>query len=163
MKNELLMKARTLLENQTPMAFDCGLTCDAACCSSDEDGQGGVYLFPGEEALIGSGWMTVNDEDLACLPVRMMTCEGECDRSKRPLGCMIFPLTPVVDDNGHVDVRFDVRAKPLCPIMRDGLRGLRFDFVEAVRKALNLIAQDEEGLVFLKKWQEQEEKFYFTL
>ena len=32
------------------MLTDCGLLCGAACCQPDEDGQGGVHLFPGERA-----------------------------------------------------------------------------------------------------------------
>lgn len=164
MDRKRLEAARKLLENVTPMAFDCGRTCQAACCQSDEDGQGGVFLFPGEEALIGGDWARIEQADeLFGAPALMLTCAGTCDRSKRPLGCMIFPLTPVVDEAGHVDVRFDCRARPLCPILRDGLRGLRRDFVKAVRQALNEIAADPEGLAFLKEWQALEEQYDFKL
>lgn len=157
-------RARALLANQTPMAFDCGRTCQAACCKSDEEGHGGVFLFPGEEKLIGTDWARVSDasEDFGA-PALMMTCAGTCDRMKRPLGCMIFPLTPVVDEQGRVDVRFDYRARPLCPILRDGLRGLRRDFVAAARQALGEIARDPEGLAFLRAWQALEEQYHFEL
>ena len=76
---------------------------------------------------------------------------------------MIFPLTPVVDEGGAVDVRFDYRARPLCPILRDGLRGLRGEFIDAARQALNEIARDPEGLAFLRAWQALEEQYHFEL
>ena len=63
MNREYLMKARTLLMNVTPMARDCGRSCGAACCQPDEDGQGGVYLFPGEEELLGEiAWGKVAED-----------------------------------------------------------------------------------------------------
>ena len=46
-----VMAAREQLCDLTPLLTDCGALCDAACCHSDADGQGGVYLFPGEETL----------------------------------------------------------------------------------------------------------------
>ena len=159
-----LEAARGLLVDQTPMAFDCGRTCQAACCKSDEEGRGGVFLFPGEEALIGTDWADVTDASgIFGARALMLTCDGQCERAKRPLGCMIFPLTPVVDGKGRVDVRFDHRARPLCPILRDGLRGLRGEFVDAARSALREIARDLEGLAFLRAWQDLEEKYRFEL
>lgn len=159
-----LETARRMLASVTPMAFDCGRTCQAACCKSDEDGQGGMFLFPGEENLTGTDWANITQADaLFGAPAKMLTCTGTCARERRPLGCMIFPLTPVVDAEGHVDVRFDCRARPLCPILRDGIRGLQGDFVAAVRAALNEIAADEEGLAFLRSWQALEEQYDFKL
>ena len=46
-----VMAAREQLCDLTPLLTDCGALCGAACCHSDADGQGGVYLFPGEETL----------------------------------------------------------------------------------------------------------------
>lgn len=163
MMNDNLLMARKMLEAVFPMAWDCGRTCGAACCQPDEDGQGGVYLFPGEEALCGGDWADIVDARMGEREVRMLVCEGECEREKRPLGCMIFPLTPVVDAAGQVDVRFDCRARAMCPLLRDGLGGLNREFVETVRRALLLIASDREGLAFLREWQALEEQFDFRL
>ena len=44
---EAVKQARDLLERVTPLRRDCGGVCGAACCQSDEDGQGGMLLFPG--------------------------------------------------------------------------------------------------------------------
>ena len=163
MNIKLLQAARELLENQTPMNRDCGEICGAACCQCDEDGQGGVFLFPGEEALVDSAARQIDSETELNGPTRLFLCDGRCDRSKRPLGCMIFPLTPTVDEAGRVDVRFDVRARPLCPLLRDGVRGLRFEFTDAVREALSLIAQDPDGLAFLRAWEALERQYDFKL
>ena len=48
---EAVLEARRLLECVTPLKTDCGRACGGACCQPDEDGQGGMLLFPGEEAL----------------------------------------------------------------------------------------------------------------
>ena len=45
---EAVMAARDLLEQVTPLRTDCGRYCGGACCLSDEDGQGGMLLVPGE-------------------------------------------------------------------------------------------------------------------
>ncbi len=163
MDREKLMRARVMLADCTPMNHDCGLCCGAACCQPDEDGKGGVYLFPGEEALLG-GWARVEtDIDGPGGGARMLVCDGTCERAKRPLGCMIFPLTPEVDSDGSVAVRFDARARPLCPLLRNGLMGVRRDFRETVREALQLIASDPEGLAFLREWERVERRFDFHL
>ena len=153
-----LTQARGLLASVTPMNADCGRYCGAACCKPDDDGRGSVALFPGEEALIDPAIrvVTQDGQKLAC-------CDGTCRREGRPLGCMIFPLTPAVDDYGVVTARFDVRARPVCPLLRNGLMGLRRDFREAVTRALSLIAEDEEGLAFLRDWQSREAAYHFEL
>jgi len=115
----------------------------------DEDGQGGVYLFPGEEKLLpgkSDGFAPVYD------------CGGVCEREKRPLGCRIFPLTPVKSEKGWT-VRMDRRARAMCPLVRSGLRGLDPEFVRAVRRALLRIACKPEGEAFLVKWQALEDCF----
>lgn len=148
------------------MARDCGRLCGAACCQPDADGQGGVYLFPGEEELLGPlDWAEVVTDRIALggRPARMLVCRGECDRERRPLGCMIFPLTPQMDEEGGMEVRFDLRARAMCPLLRHGLSGMRRDFVADVKKALQLIAEDEEGLRFLRDWEELERQYELTL
>ena len=49
--SQALRKARALLEGETPLNRDCGGLCGAACCQPDEDGLGGMLLFPGEAAF----------------------------------------------------------------------------------------------------------------
>ena len=163
MDRERLEQARELLLNVTPMNRDCGRICGAACCQPDEDGQGGVFLFPGEEDLVGLDWATISHVDGGPGEGLMFTCGGTCDRNRRPLGCMIFPLTPETDGKGRVAMRFDARSRPLCPLLRNGLMGLRSDFREAARQAMQLIASDPEGLRFLREWEALERQYDFKL
>ena len=48
---DAVLRAREMLMDVTPLRRDCGGVCGAACCACDEDGQGGMLLFPGEDAL----------------------------------------------------------------------------------------------------------------
>lgn len=158
-----LEAARARMNDVCPLERDCGRLCGAACCQPDDDGQGGMYLFPGEEELAGGDWASVLPAMMGGRATGILLCSGECDRARRPLGCMIFPLTPTVDGQGKVDVRFDYRARRMCPLLRYGLRGLKREFVDAAREALQIIASDEEGLQFLRDWQALEEQFDFKL
>ena len=144
-----IRRAWAALGNLTPMAQDCGALCGAACCQPDADGQGGVHLVPGEGALLrDANWGRVVPSTLA----PMLVCEGPCDRDRRPLGCRIFPLTPVRGRDGRWTVRMDARARAMCPLTRGGLRGLDPAFVRAARDALRAVAEDPEGDAFLERW-----------
>ena len=149
MRPDILLKARNAIGDCTPMLRDCGMLCQAACCQPDADGQGGVHLFPGEEALLSECvWGRIVPEDFA----PMLVCEGMCQRDARPLGCRIFPLTPVRGKNGKWTVRMDVRARAMCPLAAHGLSGLDPAFPRAVRDALRIVAEDPEGDAILEKW-----------
>ena len=157
MSPEIIERACAIIGELTPMSVDCGTLCGAACCQTDEDGQGGVHLFPGEaERLRDREWVASILRD-GFAPV--MTCEGRCDRHERPLGCRIFPLTPVRGRNGRWTVRLDARARAMCPLTDSGIGGLNPDFVKAVREALREIASDPEGDAFLEKWHALEEEY----
>lgn len=157
MNAELLDRACARIGALTPMLADCGALCGAACCHADEDGQGGVYLFPGEaERLRACDWVA------GTLPgsfAPVMMCDGHCERDRRPLGCRIFPLTPARGKNGRWTVRLDVRARAMCPLVRSGINGLNPDFVKAVRDALRIVAEDPEGDAFLERWRALEEEY----
>ena len=156
MDGTLLERAYMALGDRTPMLTDCGQLCGAACCRPDEDGQGGVHLFPGErERLEARDWARIVPASFA----PMLWCDGACEREARPLGCRIFPLTPVRGANGRWTVRMDARARAMCPLARHGLKGMDPDFVRAARDALRIIAEDAEGDVFLEKWAALEEEY----
>lgn len=160
MNKELLLRACTAIGDQTPMLTDCGTLCECACCEADEDGQGGVYLFPGEEACLGEcGWGRIECDNFGS----MLVCDDWCDRDRRPLACRIFPLTPVKNAEGRWTVRMDARARAMCPLVRSGVKGLNPDFVRGVVKAIRIIASDPEGEAFLEKWLTLEEQFRFVL
>ena len=157
MDRETLLRARAAIGGLTPMLSDCGALCGAACCRTDEDGQGGVHLFPGEAALLKDcDWVE------SVLPgsfAPIMTCAGRCAREARPLGCRIFPLTPVRGKGGKWTVRLDARARAMCPLVASGIGGLDPAFVRAVRDALRIVAEDPEGDAFLERWCVLEEEY----
>lgn len=140
---EILTLAREKLAEVTPLSRDCGALCEAACCSPDEDGLGGMLLYPMEEAFyrdLPEGFVIADDRALH--GSRLLTCEGFCERGDRPLACRIFPLM-FVEKNGQLDVSLDPRAWPVCPLMPSGMEGLKPAFVNAAREAAALLGQDE--------------------
>ena len=162
MDKALLLRARACLTDVTPMNCDCGRYCGAACCSPDDDGKGGVFLFPGEEEIIGD-WAEIRALPDGPGDGRALFCDGQCDRAMRPLACMIFPLTPEIDADGQIEMRFDRRARPVCPLMRNGLMGLSRDFRKAAREAMTIIASCAEGRQYLMEWQALEARYEFRL
>lgn len=157
-----LARAWAMLEAQTPLRHDCGALCGAACCQADEDGQGGVHLFPGERALLGDiTWgEVVPSGELG--GAEMLLCHGPCPRDRRPLGCRLFPLTPI-RRGGAWTVRLDRRAWAVCPLMPSGMRGLSGDFVEACGKAVQLLGEDAQCDRFMRAWAALERSFHQSL
>ena len=140
---DAVVRARDLLCDVTPLRRDCGTVCGAACCACDEDGQG-MLLFPGEEALyspLPAGFSLTRDD--AVMPgMRLLTCQGVCDRALRPLACRMFPLTPVLTPAGEEEqlrVRVDPRAFAVCPLAEYGVRGMDRAFGGAVLKAARIL------------------------
>ena len=111
-KEEVILKCYKILENETPLEFDCGKICNGKCCKGDENT--GMLLFPGEENLIDENMkikVTENGDKIA-------VCNGSCNRNKRPLSCRIYPFFPLVKefkDRKRIKIIFDLRADcPLC-------------------------------------------------
>jgi len=154
--------ARALLEAKTPLKGDCGTRCAAACCQPDEDGQGGMLLFPGEAALYTPcpdfAVLTESPVSLSGQPLIFFTCKGSCPRDNRPLACRIFPLTPVSTDGG-VSVTLDVRAWPVCPLMAHGMAGLSRDFIAAAQTAAAILWEDTENRAYIEWLTQQQAAF----
>ena len=143
---DTLKKARELLADVTPLKTDCGKVCGAKCCRSLEDEETGMLLFPGEEeAYLEKESWTVRETGAGLLAV----CPGTCDRNERPLACRIFPLLPVVRD-GTIKIAADQRARAVCPLLRQGIRGTDPAFRDAVREAGRILAEDPEQREFLE-------------
>ena len=143
---EPVIAARELLKSATPLKGDCGRVCGAACCQSDEDGQGGMLLFPGEEALytdLPAGWR-IEPDDAVIPGGRLLICDGRCERMQRPLSCRLFPLLPT-----RAGAKMDRRAWAVCPLMESGKRGLDPRFVEAAAKAGRLLYAHPAHAAFL--------------
>lgn len=106
-----------------------------------------MLLFPGEDAYYRD---RPGYEILATDTGPLLVCSGVCDRADRPLSCRLFPLLPVLREEG-VKVAMDARARAVCPLAAQGVRGLSEAFVEAVRQAGQALSQDETQQTFLRR------------
>lgn len=152
---DAVIKSRELLRVLTPLKPDCGKICGAACCRCDEDGQGGMLLFPEEERLYSPlpPGFSLSRDDAVMPDMRLLTCSGECDRELRPLACRMFPLTPLLamrEGQEKLSVRMDPRAFAVCPLSEHGLRGLDGDFAQAVLQCGRYLNQCEEHKRYLR-------------
>ena len=145
--------AREKLKNVTPLKQDCGRVCGARCCRPLEGEETGMLLFPGEaEAYAGKAGFEVRKTARGDL----LICSGTCDREDRPLSCRLFPLLPVIGDDGKVRAVTDLRAKAVCPLARQGKSAVDPDFAEAVREAGEILAAEDEQAVFLDMLEEEQ-------
>ena len=145
--------AREKLKNVTPLKRDCGCVCGARCCRSPEGEETGMLLFPGEaEAYAGKAGFEIRKTTRGDL----LFCSGTCDRDDRPLSCRLFPLLPVIGDDGEVRAATDQRARAVCPLARQGKSAMDPAFAEAVREAGEILAAAEEQAVFLDMLEEEQ-------
>jgi len=146
-----VLAARELLDTLTPLKTDCGRLCQAACCQGDE--ATGMLLFPGEETLYdGCTFASVLplDYELGSTQARLLVCKSRCERENRPLACRLFPLFLKFKEDGVTKLRMDVRAKSVCPLTDYGIKALDPDFKQAVRKAYDLLLEDESCAAYLR-------------
>ena len=114
-----------------------------------------MLLFPGEEeAYTGKEGWTIRETAMGLMAV----CPGHCDRDGRPLACRLFPLLPVIREDGEVRAVTDLRARAVCPLARQGRSALDPAFTEAVREAGSLLSADGEQAAFLKRLEEEQEE-----
>lgn len=149
-----IRQARDLLSTLTPLHTDCGLVCGGACCQPLEGEVTGMLLFPGEEqyyAALPSYAITPTDHGA------LLTCTGRCQREDRPLSCRLFPLLPLLREDG-VKVATDLRARTVCPLARQGKSALQPDFVSAVRQVGQILAQDPVQREFLLRLTRQQDE-----
>lgn len=152
--HDALRKAREMLETVTPLKTDCGRVCGARCCRSLEGEETGMLLFPGEEACYAGkpGWKLRKTPSGT-----LLVCPGDCARDERPLACRIFPLLPVVREEG-VRVALDLRAAAVCPLRRRGLAALDPAFRMAVREAGGALMGEARQAAFLRRLTEEQDE-----
>lgn len=148
-----------LFDENTPLPVDCGKLCDSACCKGDDSG---MFLFPGEKAvytLLNPDGMRIESSDLAYnysdkeYKTPILFCGGNCDRYIRPLACRIFPLTPVIDEYGNIEIIVDPRAKSLCPLAKTlYINEYDENFVKSVKKAFTLLSKNKRVRAFLVEY-----------
>jgi len=152
--HDALREARDILAEVTPLKTDCGRVCGARCCRSLEGEETGMLLFPGEEAYYAGkpGWKLRRAGGGT-----LLVCPGSCVREERPLACRIFPLLPVIRD-GEVKVAADLRARAVCPLLKQGIRGMDPAFAEAVREAGIILAKTGTNRTFLERLTEEQDE-----
>ena len=151
----LISSAREKLNEATPLKRDCGHICGARCCRPLEGEETGMLLFPGEaETYAGRDGWTVRSASAG----EIVICPGQCERNERPLACRLFPLLPVIREDGSVRVTVDQRARAVCPLARRGKGTMDPAFIEAVRETGELLASDEEQAAFLRALAAEQEE-----
>lgn len=142
-----------MLDNITPLSVDCGKLCKNACCAVSEEITG-MYLFPFEEKMYSPmpDWGKIYDTDFVTKngkEINLFTCDGHCEREKRPLSCRIFPLVPYIE-KGKVKLVMDPRGKGMCPLAQTmRVDELNPEFVKAVEKAMKKCMKVKECQDFL--------------
>lgn len=134
--------------SSTPLITNCGRLCQCLCCSDTDVGEG-MYLYPFEEIMLKETSFSALlpcDFKAGGREVTFMTCDGFCERDKRPLACRIFPLVPYIGVDGEVQVIFDPRAVNFCPLEH---KKITRKFKRQVMEVTNLLLKVSETRDFL--------------
>ena len=140
-----------LLDRVSPVDYDCGKLCGAACCSCPDDSTNtdgtdyemGIYLYPGEEKIHNKKddwlkWSVERAEDFEFPDswfgnVYFVRCKTPpiCPREKRPLQCRTYPLAPHLTEDGTLHLIRNHEELPYsCPLIDEHME-LNPDFVQA--------------------------------
>lgn len=148
-----------MFDHITPLSIDCGGLCNSACCKGEDSG---MFLFPGEDKvykLLKPKGMRIELSDLEYNDngtkrrTPILFCDGTCDRYIRPLACRIFPLTPIINDDGKLEIINDPRAKSICPLAKTFVMDdYDLDFVSAVKKTFVLLMKNQHVRSFMDEY-----------
>ena len=143
-----------LLDRVSPVPFDCGTVCGAACCMDGGDEEHGIYLLPGEDKVHSrkDGWLTWQAESTEEYDfpeswngkVDFVRCGGpaECMRHLRPIQCRSFPLLPHITEDGELQLIYDDAELPYCcPLIEDEV-DLEQDFIRATYTVWKHLVRD---------------------
>lgn len=147
-----------LLDRVSPVKYDCGTMCGAACCTCEseinvQDKQGeqdcnadfsmGLYLLPGEHKMftgeedwLSWGWTQADEYEFPDSwhgKVYFLQCTKapHCDRKNRPIQCRTFPLAPHITEDGSLWLIYQKGELPYkCPLIEDRIE-LEEDFLRA--------------------------------
>lgn len=121
---DLYASAYRLLDSVTPLKYDCGKLCGAACCDDGGREDAGMYLYYGEEQMLKDAPFPLRIEE-SCFEygdydkkALIAICDGKCRRDFRPLSCRIFPLIPYKREGEKLKIIIDPRARQMCPLAR---------------------------------------------
>lgn len=144
-----------LLDRVSPVPFDCGRICGAACCTAaNYDEEMGIFLLPGEEKVHSRHddwlvWNSLSTEEYefpeswhgnVCF-VRCKT-PPHCPRSKRPIQCRTFPLAPHISPDGSLHLIYSDADLPYCCPMIEESTELDPRFVQATYTVWKHLVRD---------------------
>lgn len=174
-QTELILEAYSILENVTPLKYDCGSLCSRHCCKNNgKDGETlGMWLLPYEIELLSKckeyTFSKTGDG------VETVFCTGKCNRELRPFACRIYPFYAHIEklcgDKEKITVKADPRARLSCPIvMYSSYLRPNIYFISAVKDAVRVLLKDEkikrdlyEQSEFLSDIEDMQNKFYNSL
>lgn len=154
-------KIYALLDRVSPVPYDCGKLCTAACCGcaglpegKDEE-ELGMFLLPGEEQMLldDADWLewsegTARDFFLPWswgdTTVCFVRCRDpfHCHRRRRPIQCRTFPVLPNLDEDGNLSLVWnDMELPYLCPLIEEEA-SLSEEFLSATWEAWHILVQD---------------------
>ena len=113
-----------------------------------------MYLYPGEDKLQAkNSFLKLRPVDFTNYHCTLAICNGECQRTRRPLACRVFPLAPYLTVKNTLIIKIDPRASMLCPLARN-LSRFELDrlFVIKIREAFRILIRDPEIKEFVA-WQ----------
>ena len=157
-----------LLNHVETEVFDCGTLCGSACCvCKDATNDVGIYLFPGEHLLLRESekeqdWLTWEEQDQKDIgfpeswtaPVYFVNCKTPpvCPRNWRPLQCRTFPLKPVIDENGVLELIWEDEQLPYtCPIIEQNMP-IHDDFYKATYTVWMHLLRDPRIMDLVLSW-----------
>ena len=138
----------------SPVPFDCGTICGAACCAVDGGETLGIYLLPGEEKVHDKKdpWLTWSMDEAQDYDfpeawrgkVPFVTCKGpvHCKREKRPIQCRTYPLKPYLNEKDELMMVYDDDELPYaCPLIENGTK-LQEDFIRVSYENWKILISD---------------------
>lgn len=146
---EAILTAYHLLQDITPLKYNCGTLCDSLCCKNNgENGETlGMWLLPYEREVLSrcEDYTFAKAED----GTETVFCTGKCDRSKRPFACRIYPyyahLCKMADGRIKITIKIDPRARLSCPIAnRNSYLRASVYFKARVKMAIRSLMKDEK-------------------
>lgn len=157
-----------LLNHVETEVFDCGTLCGCACCRNTEnEGEMGIYLLPGEEKILRESekeedWLTWEEQDSEetgfpaswAGPVYFVNCKTPpfCPRKWRPLQCRTFPLKPVINDTGVLEMIWEDDVLPYsCPIIEKNMP-IHDDFYRATYTVWTHLLRDKRIMDLVLGW-----------
>lgn len=177
MNTNLYKKVYRKLNLQSPLKSDCGKLCDSACCKGDDGA--GMLLFPHEDLFLQNKVTSFKIEDTKIVlksnyRVKMLICDGTCDRNSRPLSCRIFPLSPLINkessnnniksyncnsnsgsgdsysDGDILTLELDKRGINTCPLIKYPSTYLLYTkFIDSVYDIFRILMKDNDCLEFI--------------